>query len=330
MLAKFAARMLAALALLGAGCTLLPTTGTLERERSPAADPQGGPQPTADKPAAEPGPPIAPEGGDASPPAVPVSSEAAACPWQPMSWGLTGLRGYAFGEQVAPNGQEFKPLFSLDFDLNTWLWREERLYLFAEMRFWGQKAAQGVTNAGQGALDFSKREFDLDLGAAWNYYGNLEARAFAYSFNNLNRGTSTYHPSGYNDGVGVEQRWYVGGAYAGLGSPGFDVSRAPFVSIGYYPAKDMVDGDGNLFKPGPFARAYLTFDLIGERWYLFVDAQAIATRSCQPKLLSADVGTAFRPFTERRVEFRLGAENRYDPQARELESEFYGSIRFIF
>jgi hypothetical protein len=50
----------------------------------------------------------------------------------------------------------------------------------------------------------------------------------------------------------------------------------------------MVDADGNLFKPGPFIRAYLTLPLIEERWYLFVDAQAIATRSFLTKTLYMD------------------------------------------
>jgi len=246
-------------------------------------------------------------------------------------WGVTGLRGYVFGQQVAPNGLEFKPLFSLDLNLNFWLWPEQRLYTFTDTRFWGQKAAPGITNPSQGVFDFSKREFDLDLGLAWNYYGNLEARAFAYSFNNLNRGTSAVRPSGYNDGVGLEQRWYVGGTYPDLGLEGFDVARATFLSVGYYPTKDMVDGDGNLFKPVPFARAYFTWDLCAERWYLFVDAQAIATRSFVPKILCADAGTALRLFLRaRHVEFRIGSENKYDPQAHELETNVYGAVRFVF
>jgi hypothetical protein len=61
------------------------------------------------------------------------------------------------------------------------------LYLFSDGRFWGQKASPGVTNASQGVFDFSKRELDPDGGLAWNYLGPWQARAFAYSFNNLNR-----------------------------------------------------------------------------------------------------------------------------------------------
>jgi hypothetical protein len=249
----------------------------------------------------------------------------------PLTWGVVGVRGYIHGEQIAPNGLEFDPLFSLDVDLNLWLWRQEGMYLFADTRFWGQKASPGVTNANQGAFDFSKREFDLNMGAAWNYYGPLEARAFAYSFNNLNRGTSEAHPSGYNDGVGLEQRYYIGGSYADPGGPGFDVTRANFVSAGYYPTKDMVDGLGNTYKPGPFARAYLTLSLIDSLWYLYSDTQYIATRGLLSKLLYEDGGTAVRPFQRAPgFELRFGAENNWDPQVHELETRVYLAARFIF
>jgi hypothetical protein len=244
---------------------------------------------------------------------------------------VTGLRGYAFGDAVAPNGLEFKPLFSLDLNVNLWLWREQRLYAFSDTRFWGQRAAPGVTNPAQGVFDFSKREFDLDLGVAWNYFGTLEARAFAYSFSNLNRGDSAALPSGYDDGIGLENRWYVGGTYRDLGSPGFDVSRAGFLSLGYYPTKDMRDSEGNRFKPGPFARAYLVWELLGERWYLYVDAQATGTRSFTPRLFTLDGGTAVRPIPRAPfVEFRLGSENKYDLDLDNLETGLYGSVRFIF
>jgi hypothetical protein len=249
----------------------------------------------------------------------------------PVAWGFVGLRGFFIGQQMAPNGQEFAPLFSLDTNLNLWLWREEGVYLFSDARFWGQKAAPGITNASQGAFDFSKREFDLDPGLAWNFYGNLEVRAFAYSFNNLNRGTSETHPSGYADGVGVEQRWYVGGSYPELGLPGFDVTRANFLSAGYYPTKDMIDPGGNTFKPGPFARAYLTRDLVDQRCYLYSDTQFIATSTLLPKILDEEAGIALRPFQRlQSLEFRLGSEIRWDPQAHEVDTSLYLGLRFVF
>ena len=250
---------------------------------------------------------------------------------QTLVWGVAGIRGYAIGQQSAPNGKEYDPLFTLDMNFNCWLSQAEGVYLFSDTQFWAQKAAPGVTNAKQGAFDFSKRELDLDLGVAWNYAGPWEARAFAYSYNNLNRGNSTVSPSGYADGVGLENRYYVGKTYADLGTESFDVARATFLTAGFYPTKDMVDGEGKAFKPGPFARAYLTWDLLGEWCYLYSDVTFIATQSFTPKMLQLDSGVAVRPFSEApRVEFRLGAEGGYDLQWRDLDVGVYLSIRIVF
>jgi hypothetical protein len=304
------------LAVLAPGCSALP----------PAAPPAlaAEPPPAAVAVLAAPEAPVVvpvPEGQAAQAPLPPA----------PLVWGVLGMRGYFYGDQVAPNGLEFHPLFSLDTNLNLWLWGDAGVYVFSDTRFWGQKAAPGITNPSQGAFDFSKRELDFDLGLAWNYFGNLEARTFAYSANNLNRGDSLSRPSGYNDGVGLENRWYVGGTYPELGTPGFDVTRASFLSVGYYPTKDMVDADGNTFKPGPFARAYLVWDLVPARWYLYGDVEFLAEQSFAPKLLTADGGMAVRPFPGLgRLEFRLGSENLYDLQAHELETGLYGSVQLIF
>ena len=249
----------------------------------------------------------------------------------PIAWGVIGFRGFANGSQAAPNGVDFNPLFSLDFNFNLWICQDQGVYGFSETRFWGQKAAPGITNASQGAFDFSKREFDLNLGAAWNYFGTLEARVFAYSQNNLNRGTSLARPAGFIDGVGLENRWYVGGSYANLGQPGFDVARATFLSAGFYPTKDMVDVDGNPFKPGPFVRAYLTYDLFDSTNYLFADVQGIATQSFTPKVVLFDAGAAWRPF-ERipKLEFRAGSSGTIDLRLHEQSILFYGAVRVIF
>jgi hypothetical protein len=249
----------------------------------------------------------------------------------PAVWGVVGLRGYAFDHQIAPNGLEYQALFTTDLNFNLWLWRARRVYLFADSAFWGQRAAPGITNPSQGAFDFSKREFDFATGLAWNYYGSLEARVFAYSFNNLNRGVSQAAPAGYADGVGLESRYYLGPAYADLGTAAFDVARATFVSVGYYPTKDLVDADGNRFHPGPFARAYLTLDLFSPRYYLYADTQFVATRSVILELLKVDAGVAARPWAGApRLEFRLGSNNIYDPHSGELETGLYGQIRYVY
>lgn len=249
----------------------------------------------------------------------------------PPAWGIVGLRGYAFKQQVAPNGLEFNALFAMDLNFNLWLWRSQGAYLFSDTTFWGQRASPGITNANQGVFDFSKREFDFSLGLAWNYYGPLEARAFAYSFNNLNRGASQVTPSGYADGCGLENRYYLGPAYANLGTPEYDVARAPFVSAGFFPTKEMVNADGDRFRPGLFVRAYLTLDLFGPRCYLFGDAQLIVDRTFSQELFKGDFGIACRPFsTIPGLEFRLGSDLLYDPHSGELETGLYGQIRYLF
>jgi hypothetical protein len=244
---------------------------------------------------------------------------------------VAGLRGFAFTHQVAPNGLEYSPLFALDLNFNLWLYRPAGVYLFTDSSFWGQRPAPGQTNPAQGPFDFSKREFDFDVGAAWNYYGFLEGRAFAYSDNNLNRGYWPDRPKGYTDGIGLENRLYLSTDYAFLGTPAFDVARATFVSAGYYPSKDMMDLNGVLFKPGPFARAYLTWDLLGERCYLYADLTGTGTRSFAMKLARADAGLAVRPVPGApRLEFRLGTADTWDLSAHEVETGLYGEVRLIF
>jgi hypothetical protein len=250
--------------------------------------------------------------------------------WQP-AWGLAGLRVIAAGPKVAPNGQEYHPSFSLDLDLNFWVWRSQGLYLFGDFRFWGERPENGVTNGRDGGLGFSKRQFDLSGGPAWNYAGPWEARVFGYSLNNLNRGQDLVISSGFRDGFGVENRYYLSEEYARLGQPGFDVARATFLSVGYYPTKEMVGNDGQPFNPGLFLRAYLTCDLGDWPVYAFGDATFISERSLQPRLLLFDVGLAARPLGSwRQWEFRLGVENTGDFQVGNVHNLWYASVRYIF
>jgi hypothetical protein len=103
------------------------------------------------------------------------------------------------------------------------------------------------------------------------------------------------------------------------------------VSLGYYPTKDMVDGRGLQFKPGAFVRAYLTWDLWEERFYLFGDVTFQAARSFTPRMLLFDCGAAARPFPAApRLEFRLGAEGAYDLHPNDLEIGLYLGVRLVF
>jgi hypothetical protein len=255
---------------------------------------------------------------------------AEALPWHP-AWGLVGLRGIPAGPKVAPNGQEYHPNFSLDLDFNCWVWRSQGLYLFADMRLWGEKGENGVTNGRDGWLGTSKREFDLSGGAAWNYAGPWEARAFGYTLNNLNRGNNLVTPTGFNDGFGLENRYYLSPEYAKLGQAGFDVAKATFLSVGYYPSKNLVGNDGQSFKPGLMLRAYLTCDFWDWPCYAFGDATYIGESSFEPKLLLFDLGFAVRPFNFcRQCEFRLGVENTADFQVRDVHNLWYASVRYVF
>ena len=233
--------------------------------------------------------------------------------------------------RCAPNGVEYNPLFALDLNFNLWLWQAQGLYAFSDSHFWGQKAAPDVTNPSQGAFDFSKREYDINAGLAWNYAGPLEARLFAYSYNNLNRGNSTTVPIGYEDGVGFENRWYINEVYDRLGQPGFDVARASFLSAGYYPTKDMIDAAGHSFKPGLFLHANLAWPPVDSDWYIYTDAEAIAKQSGDPKLVTVDGGIAVRPFPRAPfVEFRLGTDLMYDLELHEAELNYYTGVQVIF
>ncbi len=181
-------------------------------------------------------------------------------PWQ-TAWGLLGLRIIPAGVKTAPNGVLYHPNFSLDGNLNIWLWRAARVYLFLDSRFWGERPEDNVTNGRDGFMGTSKRQFDLSGGAAWNYAGHWEARFSGYSYANLNRGNSLVAPTGFDDGCLVENRYYLSQEYDRLGQTGFDVARATFLSVGYFPSKTLTGNDGQTFKPGLMLRAYLNYDL---------------------------------------------------------------------
>jgi hypothetical protein len=260
----------------------------------------------------------------------PDASPSPAAPWRCV-WGLAQLRAIPDGPKTAPNGQEYHPNFSADLDFNFWVWPGHGLYVFGDMSLWGEKGEYGVTNGRDGFVGTSKREFDLSGGLAWNYAGAWEARAFGYTDNNLNRGDNPIAPTGFTDGFGLENRYYLSEEYARLGQPGFDVARATFLSVGYYPSKVMVGNDGRTFKPGPMLRAYLTYDLWDWPCYLFGDATYIGERSFDAKLFLFDVGLATRPFSFcRQLEFRLGVDNTADFETHGVQNLWYVSFRYIF
>jgi hypothetical protein len=194
-----------------------------------------------------------------------------------------------------------------------------------DSKFWMQKAGLSITNVSQGNFDFSKRELDFDTGLAWNYFDRFEFRASAYSKSNLNRGTSLTSPYGFKDGSLLENRYYFGSANV------YDVSRLSFVSIGYFPTKSLVGGDGSDFHPGLFARAYATYDLPKISSYLYGDIQFTAERVATPRLLDFDAGFATRPFSHlEKLEFRIGINATADVRAHTTRNLLYGAVRIGF
>jgi len=243
----------------------------------------------------------------------------------PEVWGFAGVDVFASGKKMAPNGQTYYPLGSLFADLNIGFLPQKRLYLFTHGEFWAQKPTSGVTNGDQGNFDFSKRQVDLSIGGAWRYYGPLEIRAFAFSYNNLNRGFDLNVPEGYNDGVGVENRYYI------FKSNAYDLPRLNFLSIGYMPSKEITGQDGIFFKPGLFARAYLTYEFVPLKYYVYADTELICQSAVNPRLLYLDDGFAARPFNRLNgLEFRVGVNNTIDVQADIARTLVYALFQVIF
>jgi hypothetical protein len=249
-------------------------------------------------------------------------------------WGEVDARVFPDAGRVAPNGVSYNPLFSLDLDFNIWLWRKHGLYLFAYARFWGGRG--GEAGQTQGNIDYTRREFDMTSGIAWNFYGQLELRAVGFDRENFNRGVSMVSPGGNtNDGSGVEQRFYLSDEYAKLGQEGFNISKATFVSLGYFPTKSLVGGDGIQYHPGLFARAYLTWDIPTTRSYLFLDLQQFFEQSkFRPRMLYSDVGLAINPCEAvPGLEVRLGSEFNTDFNASGTVRNMclpYVQVRFNF
>jgi hypothetical protein len=280
-------------------------------------------EPKADE--AAPPPPPPPQGADPDPPLPDSIGVFTHRRYWPEVWGYAGVNVFATGNKMAPNGLAYYPLGSVFADVNIGLLPEKKLYVYAHGVFWAQKPSAGVTNGNQGNFDFSKRQMDLTVGAAWRYYGPLEVRAFAFSDNNLNRGFSLNSPSGYNDGVGVENRYYI------FKSNAYDLPRLNFLSLGYMPSKEITGENGIFFTPGLFARAYLTYEFIPRKYYVYADTELICQKFANPRLLYFDDGFAARPFNScPGLEFRLGVTNTVDVQVDFTRTLTYAMVQIIF
>jgi hypothetical protein len=237
------------------------------------------------------------------------------------TWGYAGGRFIFNGEKTAPNGALYHPYFSLDLNFNFALTRDRRFYGYFDTRFWAQSNQDKVA---QSSIDFSKRQFDLHPGLAWNFYGRMEARVFAYSFNNLNRGNSLTQPFGFNDGVAVEGRYYFAGT-------DFDTGIYNFLSVGYYLSKEMIGNDGNLWQPGGYLRWTYNIPLWQQRIYLFTIGEFITEKPFDAKWVWLDTGLSCRPIKRYPMfDLRVGNESNIDIINSKTRMMWYVGGRFAF
>ena len=182
---------------------------------------------------------------------------------------------------VAPNGLVYDPLMRLTIALDI---GDEDYYFFTENSFYTEKPTPGVTtNSNQKNLDFTKREYDLVLGAAARPFSlkEVEFRLWTVSLANLNRGNDANKPSGFKDGVAAEARYYFKGE-----------RLRGFLKAGYFFSKELVEPDGEPYKPGVFAGTEASYGLSEKPMalYAFVNAYFI-NANCR-----VEGGLAWRPF----------------------------------
>ena len=200
------------------------------------------------------------------------------------AWGNASFGMYPSGKTVAPNGLIYDPLTRIHLDLNI---GSPSFYFFTKNTFLTEKPNPGVTtNKNQGQFDFTKREFDIDLGIAFRPFQdqNIEIRLRTVAFNNLNRGAYTNKPTGFKDGSAVEGRYYLTGE-----------TVDGYIIGGYYLGKELVEPDGTPYKPGAFLGTQLNYDISAEakRLYAFGELTFIRYNGL------LETGLAWRPFTRR-------------------------------
>ena len=242
-------------------------------------------------------------------------------------WGLLGLPIYGTGSRAAPNGQIYKPLFTLKSEFNLGLLSDQRLYLFWDSDFWTQRATPGVTNASQGQFDFSKREFNNKFGAAINAIPGLEGRVSVYALDNLNRGTNLDAATGEAWGIAIEGRHYF------ENSDIYDVARRGFIAIGWEPTGDLIGPSGDIFNAGPYLRGYETFDLPISMFplYGYTDLSVVGKKNGQVKIIDGDFGLAARPFLRKsNLEVRSGFTISHEIVTHKNQDTAYAAFRVLY
>lgn len=214
-------------------------------------------------------------------------------------WGDVGMGIYPTnGEKVAPNGLVYQPMFRLVADINI---GSSDSYLFANSAYYTEKPDPGVTtNKTQGSFDFTKRQYDFNIGYAWGLSDNTEVRFWLYSMSNINRGTDLHKPYGFKDGFVGSMRYYLQDSAITQG----------YLEAGYYFTKELVDTNGNGYAPSVFANGNISH-LLGMGVHGYGSAQLMTERNSGLKELDTQMGVYYRFGQHARNSAMLYLENDF-------------------
>lgn len=236
-------------------------------------------------------------------------------------WGYLDFR-IMDGDKIGPNGLEYNPCFSFDFNFNFAITGDRSLYAFLDSRFWASKSEWNIFRSNS---EVGARQIDFYPGLAWNFWDRFEGRLYGYSFNNLNRGAPRPSLEGMRDGVAIEGRYYFAGTE-------FDQAIYNYLSVGYYMSNDMVDNLGNLWEPSAYLRWSYNVPLFEQRFYFYTIGELIAQRNpTGAKWLWLDTGISFRPIPHLPLlDFRFGNEANIDIDNNKSLLMWYVGARFAF
>lgn len=234
-------------------------------------------------------------------------------------WGNVGFGLYPMSsEKVAPNGLVYQPMFRLIGDVNV---GSRDLYLFATSAYYTEKPKPGeTTNKSQGSFDFTKRQYDFNIGGAFATGENTEMRFWAYSQSNINRGIDLNKPSGYKDGFAGSLRYYFSD----------EVVTHGYIGAGYYFTKELVDTNGKAYTPSFFTE--LNFSgAIGSGFHAYSQVILQGGRSEGIKEIDTQLGVTYKLNGGKKSSANLFLENDFgqegNPERRRLLLEFRRSFQ---
>jgi hypothetical protein len=216
--------------------------------------------------------------------------------------GLWGDVGFGFypteSEKVAPNGTVYDPMFRILFDMN---FGDDESYIFANSAYYTEKPNPGVTtNKTQGEFDFTKRQYDFNIGYAFDVTARTEGRFWLYSMSNINRGKDLVDPTGFKDGFIGALRFHA---------DEFDPVQG-YATLGYYFTKDLADTDGNAYSPGVYgeinANKFLGYGVRG-----YTQIVAITEKDSGLRQVDAQLGLEYRIGLKKKTRALFYLENEY-------------------